>query len=194
MRIITGTARGKRLLAPLGNTTRPTSERVKEAIFSAIQFELTGRRVLDLFAGSGQMGLEALSRGATHATFVDSDAEVMALIKQNATATGFFDRSHFLAGDYRNVLRKFAGREPFDLVFIDPPYAMKAVPEALRGLLKSKLLAPGAIVVTESGEETVFADAEQAAAFTLRKATRYSVSYIHILQYNGDAALAEAEE
>ena len=89
MRIITGKAKGKKLFTLDGDATRPTSERIKGAIFSAIQFDIEGRRVLDLFAGSGQMGLEALSRGATGATFIDSSREAMEIVKKNAKVTGF---------------------------------------------------------------------------------------------------------
>ena len=92
MRIITGSARGIRLDTLSGNDTRPTSERVKEAIFSSLQFSIAGRRVLDLFAGSGQMGLEALSRGALSVTFADANQEAMAIVKQNAKKTGFFEK------------------------------------------------------------------------------------------------------
>ena len=92
MRIITGSAKGKKLVSLEGDATRPTSERIKEAVFSSIQFDVEGRRVLDLFAGSGQMGLEALSRGAAKATFIDLSREAMDIVKQNARTTGFLDR------------------------------------------------------------------------------------------------------
>ena len=123
MRIITGSARGIALKTLEGERTRPTAEKVKEAIFSALQFDLEGRTFLDLFAGSGQMGLEALSRGAVRAVFIDEGRDAMEIIKENAKKTGFFEKSHFLVSDYRNYLRKAAGRETFDIVFIDPPYA-----------------------------------------------------------------------
>ncbi|MBQ2719486.1 MAG: RsmD family RNA methyltransferase, partial [Clostridia bacterium] len=123
MRIITGRARGVKLETLPGEATRPTSERVKGAIFSSLQFELEGRRVLDLFAGSGQMGLEALSRGAVSCTFADASPEAMAVVKENAKRTGFFDACRYLISDYRNVIRKAAGRDEYDLIFIDPPYA-----------------------------------------------------------------------
>ena len=102
MRIITGSARGIALKTLEGEATRPTAEKVKEAVFSALQFDLEGRRFLDLFAGSGQMGLEALSRGASHATFIDASRDAMEVVKANAKKTGFFDRSHFLVSDFRS--------------------------------------------------------------------------------------------
>ena len=106
MRIITGSAKGKKLVSLEGDATRPTSERIKEAIFSSIQFDLEGRRVLDLFAGSGQMGLEALSRGASKATFIDLSREAMDIVKQNAKTTGFFEKTARTLGR-SNQLRPF---------------------------------------------------------------------------------------
>ncbi len=186
MRIITGKAKGKKLSTLEGLETRPTSERIKGAIFSSIQFDLEQRRVLDLFAGSGQMGLEALSRGASHATFIDSSREAMEIVKKNAVATGFFENSHFLVSDYRNYIRKASGRERFDLVFIDPPYAMKCCAEAA-GLLHSHgLLLPGALVCLESGEEEIREDDERLSAFEFIKKTNYGKkSSVSILLYHG---------
>ena len=183
MRIITGSARGIRLTTLEGNETRPTSERVKAAIFSSLQFVLEGRRVLDLFAGCGQLGLEALSRGAASATFTDASQDAMAVIKENATRTGFFEKSHFLCSDYRNVIRKYAGRETYDLIFIDPPYALHAAADALLRALRAGLAAPGCILVTESGEEEVLPpDTPELSRLRLLKSARYSVSYIHIYE------------
>ena len=184
MRIITGKAKGKKLSTLEGNDTRPTSERIKGAIFSSIQFDLENRRVLDLFAGSGQMGLEALSRGAAKATFIDSSREAMEIVKKNAKDTGFFDNSHFLVSDYRNYIRKASGKEAFDLVFIDPPYAMKCCKEAALLLAKSGLLLPGAIVCLESGEEIIEPDTTDLADFEVIKNTSYGKkSSVMILLY-----------
>ena len=182
MRIITGTRRGVRLDSLPGDDTRPTSERVKEAIFSSLQFELADRRVLDLFAGSGQMGLEALSRGAATCMFVDASREAMTYIKKNAEKARFFDVSKFLVSDFRTYIGKANGE--YDLVFIDPPYAMRAAGEAVRRLAEKKLLAKGALVVTESGDEDIF-DGEMPKGFTVLKEARYSISYVKILRYDG---------
>ncbi len=191
MRIITGTAHGVRLeTLPGDDVTRPTAERAKEAAFSAIQFEVEGCRVLDLFGGSGQMGLEALSRGAVSCMFVDASEEAIALIKRNAAKAKLADRAKYLASDYRNYLRKARGREPFDLVFIDPPYALRAVKEALRRILEAELAAPGCLFVCESAEPDIFEEDEGLACrFTLRKTARYSHSYIHILALKGEPEL-----
>ncbi|HAZ19828.1 MAG TPA: 16S rRNA (guanine(966)-N(2))-methyltransferase RsmD, partial [Clostridiales bacterium] len=112
MRIITGTARGIRLESPRGDAVRPTTEIAKEGLFSSIQFEMEGRRVLDLFAGSGQLGLEALSRGAALAVFVDSSAAAVDLVKKNARKAGLFERCRVLHTDYAAYLKGFSG-DPF---------------------------------------------------------------------------------
>lgn len=184
MRIITGTARGVRLETLDGDdVTRPTTERVKEAVFSAIQFEIEGRRVLDLFAGTGQMGLEALSRGASACTFIDASQDAMAVVKRNAQKTRLADKCHYLVSDYRNYLRKARGRDRFDVVFIDPPYAMHAAADALERLLDGGLCNPGCLFVCESEEEDIFAGRDELGArFMTKKATRYTKTYIHILE------------
>ncbi len=187
MRIVTGKAKGKRLTTLEGSATRPTSERVKEAVFSSIQFEIENRRVLDLFAGSGQMGLEAMSRGGVAATFIDSSAEAMAVVKENATRTGFFSDCHYLISDYRSFLRKAKTREPFDLIFIDPPYALSCVADALERILESGVAAPDCLIVCESGEEDIFASSPDLRnRFEVVKTARYSISHITILRYTGE--------
>ena len=184
LRIITGTAKGKRIETLEGEATRPTSERIKEAMFSSIQFDVEGRRVLDLFAGSGQLGLEALSRGAVSASFVDSAREALELVKKNARATGFFDVSRYIVSDWRNYIRKAAGRDKYDLVFIDPPYAMECCADALSRLVKAQLLAAGALVVLESGEEEFTPEAFE--GFEVIKSTHYGKkTFVNILLYRG---------
>ncbi len=187
MRIITGTAKGKRLATLDGDATRPTSERIKGAIFSSIQFELEGRVVLDLFAGSGQMGLEALSRGAERAVFIDSSREAMEIVKKNARSTGFFEKSHFLVSDFRNYIRKASGREKFDLVFIDPPYELKCCSEAAALLAKSGLIIPGALVVLESGEEQIDLAEDRLSCYELIKSAQYGKkTAVTVLLYRGE--------
>ncbi|MBQ8414340.1 MAG: 16S rRNA (guanine(966)-N(2))-methyltransferase RsmD [Clostridia bacterium] len=189
MRIITGTAKGKKLVSLEGDATRPTSERIKEAIFSSIQFDVEGRRVLDLFAGSGQMGLEALSRGASKATFIDLSREAMEIVKQNARTTGFFDVSHFLVSNWRNYIRKASGREQYDLVFIDPPYAMECCADAAAYLVEKELIIPGAIVVLESGEEEIHMDDERLSGYRVIKSTHYGKkTFVNILFFEGEEA------
>ena len=154
LKIITGTAKGRVLKTLEGDATRPTSERIKEAIFSSIQFDIENRRVLDLFAGCGQLGLEALSRGAASVMFIDSSREAMEIVKENVKKTGL-GPAKYLVSDARNYIRKASGREVFDLVFIDPPYAMECSAEAMRKLADGRMLASGAIVVLETGTEKI---------------------------------------
>ncbi len=129
MRVITGTAGGKKISAPEGMDVRPTPERVKEGIFSAIQFDVEGRRVLDLFAGSGQLGIEALSRGAQSATFVDSSAASIKHIRANLSATGLEENAKVISGDFASFL--CMTKDTFDIAFIDPPYAAGLFEKAL---------------------------------------------------------------
>lgn len=154
MRIITGTARGIKLTTLEGETTRPTAERVKEAVFSMIQFEIEGRAVLDLFAGSGQLALEALSRGAARATIIDASREAANVIMDNAKKTRLFDRCRISCADYASFIRGAANREQYDIVFLDPPYAAGLMPEALRKLAQGNLYAPGAVIVCETDNGT----------------------------------------
>ncbi|HEX5616233.1 MAG TPA: 16S rRNA (guanine(966)-N(2))-methyltransferase RsmD [Acidimicrobiia bacterium] len=156
LHVIAGIARGRRLRVPRGDRVRPTSGRVKEAMFSALDARdrLVGARVLDLFAGSGALGIEALSRGATSATFVERDPDAITAIVENLHATGFDDRSDVqrravgaLLGDLRAVA------VPYDLVFADPPYDLgaDALADVLARLAASSWIAPRATVVVEHG-------------------------------------------
>ena len=186
MRIITGSAKGKKLLTLEGEATRPTSERIKGAIFSSLQFDIESRRVLDLFAGCGQMGLEALSRGADGCMFIDAARDAMEIVKENATRVGLADKSRYLVSDYRNYIRKASGREKFDLVFIDPPYSMECAVSAMIALAKGGMLLPGALVVLETGTETVDAKSEELSDFELQKSTSYGkMTSVNIFFYKG---------
>ncbi|MBQ7363917.1 MAG: 16S rRNA (guanine(966)-N(2))-methyltransferase RsmD [Clostridia bacterium] len=183
-RIITGSAKGKKLLSLEGDATRPTSDRIKGAMFSSIQFDIEGRRVLDLFAGTGQLGLEAMSRGAEGVTFVDSEREAMELVKKNAVSTGFFDKCRYSVSDWRNFIRKAGGRDRYDLIFIDPPYAMECCLDACARLASAGLLANGALVVLESGEERIDTAVLADIGFECLKSTSYGKkTALHVLIY-----------
>ena len=129
MRVITGSAGGRRLLELEGLETRPTTDRVKEGLFSALQFDIEGRRVLDLFAGTGQMGIECLSRGAAAAVFVERRKDAFELVKKNLALTNLQDRATVINGDARDFVVRTGER--FDLVFLDPPYASGLLEELL---------------------------------------------------------------
>lgn len=186
MRIITGRARGIKLDTLEGDRTRPTSERAKMAVFSSLQFEIEGRHVLDLFAGSGQLGLEALSRGAAHAFFVDQSKDAVGIIRKNAERTRLMQDCTIVCSDFSEFLRQRKGRPPFDLVFLDPPYAMKACKAAVEALLENRLLAPHGILVLESGEpDPLGVETPLVQRFEVIKQAHYGVACVQILTFKG---------
>ena len=188
MRIITGKARGKKLAVPEGLTTRPTSARAKEAVFSVLQFSISGKRVLDLYAGSGQMALEALSRGAASAVAVDSSPEAVRIIKKNAEGSGLSDRLSVVRADAPDWIMSASSRkETFDIVFIDPPYAAGLIPDTLAALVKAGLLADGATVVCESADpgDVTSGRAELEEEFETLRISKYGVAYITYLSPRG---------
>lgn len=150
MRIITGSARGTKISTLESDATRPTTDKVKEAIFSMIQFDIEGRLVLDLFGGSGQLALEALSRGAAKAVIIDESRDAASMIIENAKKTKLFDRCRISASDYAAFLRGAAGREKFNIVFLDPPYNTPLLKNALKKISEADILAPGALIICES--------------------------------------------
>ncbi|MGM9637535.1 MAG: 16S rRNA (guanine(966)-N(2))-methyltransferase RsmD [Eubacteriales bacterium] len=178
MRIITGKAGGIHLDTLKGDdVTRPTPERVKEAIFSMLQFEIEGTKVLDLFGGSGQLALEALSRGATGAVICDANKEAVEVIRKNAKKTGLIGDLRIFETDYKSLIRSFHGKETFDLVFLDPPYALKLIPDAIDRLLRAGLLAPDAVLVCESDSDQPVTHPD----LILRKFVRYGRVHISVL-------------
>lgn len=167
MRVITGTARGRKLAALEGLEVRPTTDMVKEAMFSILQFEVEGAVVLDLFAGSGQLGIEALSRGARLCVFVDSSRESQNITRQNLQHTGLAAASRVAAMDYAAFLR--STRETFDIALLDPPYDKGLVAEALP-LLVEKMSPGGAILCETRVKEPL---PERVGEFCCRKTYRY---------------------
>lgn len=186
MRIITGSARGVRLDTLEGDMTRPTTERAKEAIFSSLRVrtELSGIRVLDLFAGCGQLGLEALSAGAAHAVLVDQSREAIRVIERNAAKTHLSDRCTILCSDVATYLRSRRGQEGFDCIFLDPPYAMKAVAATVEDILRARLIRPDGLIICESGEPDPLGFSTQTALsqhFALVKEAKYGKAYVTIV-------------
>lgn len=167
MRIITGSKRGKKLTSLEGTQVRPTSDRVKEALFDILQFSIEGRRFLDLFAGSGQIGLEALSRGASQAVFVDVFRDSVRVVEKNAAATGFSDRARIVQADFAAFLRD--GRERFDIAFLDPPYGTGLLQQALPMVVEH--MNPGGVVICEHPRQEELP--EQAGDFSKHKTYRY---------------------
>ena len=147
MRVITGKARGVVLKTPEGMLTRPTSDRVKEALFSIINFDLPGAAVLDLFGGTGQLGIEALSRGAKSAVFVDAREDACRLIRENLKRTKLESQGKAVRADYLDYLKR--SREKFDIILLDPPYAEVFLENALKCITEIDILQSGGIIVAE---------------------------------------------
>ena len=147
MRVISGKARGISLKTPDGMLTRPTTDRVKEAMFSIIQFDIPSAKVLDLFAGTGQLGIEALSRGAVRAVFVDQNKNANQLIRENLKKTKLDDSATIIQSDYLQYLRRC--NEKFNIVFLDPPYAEEFLENSLKIITEIDILQTGGIIVCE---------------------------------------------
>lgn len=147
MRVITGRARGISLKTPDGMATRPTTDRVKEAMFSIIQFDIPGAKVLDLFGGTGQLGIEALSREAKSAVFVDESEDACKLIRENLKRTKLTESARVIRSDYANFLKNCAER--FDIIFLDPPYAEVFLENSLNFITEIDILESGGIIVSE---------------------------------------------
>ena len=176
MRVITGTAKGVKLKTLEGLSTRPTADRVKEGLFSIIQFEVEGRRALDLFAGSGQLGIEALSRGTERAVFVDENPAAVKIIRENLEKTRLSDRAQVIRSDYLSYLRT-AG-ETFDLIFLDPPYAENFQEIALKTISEIDILRRGGIIICEKAAERQLPSV--LPGLTLMKEYRYGKTVLTI--------------
>ena len=147
MRVVAGSARGTVLKTPEGMLTRPTADRVKEAVFSILHFDVQEALVLDLFGGTGQLGIEALSRGAKRAVFVDHQQKACELIRENLRRTRFSERASVVRGDYLEYLKRT--REQFDIILLDPPYAENFLENALNCIAEIDILRDNGIIVTE---------------------------------------------
>lgn len=174
MRVITGTARGRRLKTPEGMDIRPTTDNVKESIFNIIQFDIEGRRVLDLFAGTGQLGIECLSRGASEVVFIDSSREAVKIVKENLKICGF--NAPVLQLDAVNYLRA-CGK--FDLIIVDPPYDSPLYDAVLETINSVDILSDGGIIICESRREKTLP--EMRAPY--RKAKEYNYGKVKLCLY-----------
>ena len=175
MRVITGSARGRKLQEPKDQSVRPTTDMVKEAIFSIVQFDVPGRRVLDLFAGTGQLGIEALSRGARECVFVDNSPASLALVRKNLAICGM--EGTVVRSDALAFLRR-AGK--FDLVFVDPPYQAGLYGEVLDALFSFDILNEGGIILVESMRD----ESMPAAVPPYEKGRAYSYGRISLTVYS----------
>ncbi len=155
MRIITGNARGAKLQTLPGEDTRPTTEVVKEGIFSAIQFDIFERKVLDLFGGCCQLALEALSRGAEKAVIIDSSRDAANIIKLNAKNTKLFPKCLVSCMDWKAYIKSVSGKEKFSLIFLDPPYKDGMLDQVIKYMLEADIVSDDAIIVCESASTGV---------------------------------------
>ena len=182
MRVITGSARGRRLKELEGMETRPTTDRVKEGLFNVLQFDIEGRKVLDLFAGTGQLGIECLSRGAASAVFVDRRPDAAALTRENLKLCGLTDRSRVVAGDSMEFLK--AAREKYDLIFLDPPYEAGLLEPAVAHLTAFDILNPHGIIVAEHPADRSLP--APAAPYRVRRTYRYGRIALTLIRRGGD--------
>ncbi len=178
MRVITGTARGRRLRTPENYDIRPTTNNVKESVFNIIQFDIEGRRVLDLFAGTGQLGIECLSRGAAEAVFIDENTAAVKIVKENLKTCGF--TAAVLQQDALSYLRH-CGR--FDLVFVDPPYDSGLYESVLEAINSVDILSDGGIILCESRREKTLPDMRA----PYRKKKEYNYGRVKLTVYIKDS-------
>ncbi len=188
MRIISGEYRGRKLLTPENQDIRPTSDKVREAVFNILMNDIYGAVCLDLFAGTGGLGIEALSRGADRCYFGDSSREAIRIVRANLRTCGAEDRAEVVPGDYRKVLGRLKG--PLDIVFLDPPYRAGLYASCLELIDSLDLLAPDGIIVAE--RETRVTLPDEAAGFMKVKTRRYGKTSIDL--YRRPSASDEKEE
>ena len=178
MRVITGTARGRRLRTPENYDIRPTTDNVKESVFNIIQFDIEGRRVLDLFAGTGQLGIECLSRGAAEAVFIDENTAAVKIVKENLKTCGF--TAAVLQQDALSYLRH-CGK--FDLIFVDPPYDSGLYESVLETINSVDILSDGGIILCESRREKTLPD----MCAPYRKKKEYNYGRVKLTVYIKDS-------
>ncbi len=184
MRVITGSCRGIKLRSLDGMATRPTADRVKEGMFSAIQFEIEGRKVLDLFAGTGQLGIESLSRGASHAVFVDAAKDSIQVIRENLQKTKLTQISTILQSEAITYLEHC--REQFGLIFLDPPYQSGLLNSALKKISEIDILSDGGIIVCEYAMDQQPRIPE---TFSLTRDYRYGKTGVALIRRSGKEKL-----
>ena len=194
MRIISGTARGRTLVAPAGEKTRPTQDKVRESLFNIIRWDVMDARVLDLFAGTGALSLESLSRGAKEAVLIDTDRAACDAIKKNIAACRMEDRARLIPRDYRQAMDQLAReKQVFDVVFLDPPYRMENTGEMCAALYDKGLLAQAFLLVVEHKRGLAPLVDERFEAFDQRDYGDTQITFIRSAKREADAADTEAE-
>ena len=189
MRIVAGLAKGRKIESPKGMDVRPTTDRVREALFSSIAFRIAGSQVLDLFAGTGALGLEALSRGAAAAVFADRSRRSIAMIRRNIAACRLASRATVIERDAASVLTMLRGQNrQFDLVFLDPPYDSPLLEQALRGLDEGRLVAENGLI---SAEHPAGRPPALPPGFAIASTKRYGKTVLSFVQRTIDLDGAE---
>lgn len=184
MRVITGKYRGRKLNTPENYDIRPTTDKAKEALFSILTNEIYGSRVLDLFAGTGSLGIEALSRGAEYCLFADSSRQSLNLVKENIEHCKIEEETKVMAGDYRKVLKQLGDRiesgleKPFDIILLDPPYNRGLLDEAFSLIRDGGILSDEGLIVAEHRREEKLP--EEMYGFSMIKERRYGVVMLSI--------------
>jgi len=190
MRIITGKAKGVRLATLNGDAVRPTTEMAKEGIFSAIQFDLAEKSFLDLFAGSGQMGLEALSRGASSCVFVDCSEDSLAIVRKNVEKTGFQSQSRLVRSEYGEFIKSAAKKKlSFDYIFADPPYEKDLTAELIKRIIRADMLKPGGLLMVETAADSWEEDKvpqEVWEKIASVKQYKFSKCYVYFVRLKGE--------
>ncbi|AOH54174.1 16S rRNA (guanine(966)-N(2))-methyltransferase RsmD [Peribacillus muralis] len=182
MRVVSGTCKGRPLKAVPGTGTRPTTDKVKESIFNMIGPYFEGGLVLDLFAGSGGLGIEALSRGMDKAIFVDRDYKANQTVKTNLELCKFSDRAEVYKNDSERALKALVKREmAFELIFLDPPYKKQKLMEIVEEIHKHRLLSDNGYIVCEHGHDVTLP--ESVGSFTVRRKEVYGVIAVTIYQW-----------
>lgn len=184
MRIISGTARGTKLYTLEGQNTRPTLDRVKESIFNVIQNDIKGSNVLDLFSGSGAIGLELLSRGAKEAVLCDNSKEAIQIIKRNVEKTHFKENAKVYKMEYEELIKKMENKK-FDIIYIDPPYQTNYVQKSLAKIIEYKLVDENTKIIIETDdEERILQEIEEQDVEIVdkRKYGRASIIFLKYIQ------------
>ncbi len=184
MRVIAGTARSLPLKTVPGMDTRPTTDRIKETLFNMLQLDIPGARFLDLFAGSGGIGIEALSRGAEEAVFVDQARAAVSCIQENLRFTRFTERARVMQSEVRSALARLEGEPPFQVIFMDPPYRCGLEQEVLDVLSRSGLADKHTLIVVEAAKETDFSWLEE-MGYTVQKRKEYKTNMHLFIRKNG---------
>ncbi len=179
MRVISGTARGKKLISLEGLETRPTLDRVKEAVFNILQFDIKNANILDLFSGSGALAIEALSRGASSAVLCDSSNKAIKIINKNLELTKVKDKARVINKDYIETLKILKDEtKKFDIIFLDPPYKSDYVVISIQKILQGNLLNKNGIIVVETNDENKIEDIKNIKSIEFYDTRRYGIVHI----------------